>query len=329
MSAAATAWRRLQRASLLLGLVLLSALAVAVSRLGEIERFVALARAAEPAWTGVGLLLQGGTYLAEALSWQATLRALGMPRDMPVLLRLSLAKLFSDQALPSAGLSGVALFVAALRRRGAGTREALACTLVNVVAHYAAYLACALASALILWHYNALNRWVAVMTAALAALLAAAALALPALARRAARPGSRLARRNRTLGELALALRELPPLLPHGTAFAAMQLLLLASIVVLDAATLWAMLRSLGQDAPLRTAFCAFVTGSIAATLSPIPLGLGTFEAACVAMLHALGVGVEAALMATILLRGMTVWLPMLPGLWLVRTEFGGFGPGR
>jgi glycosyltransferase 2 family protein len=53
----------------------------------------------------------------------------------------------------------------------------------------------------------------------------------------------------------------------------------------------------------------------------PIPLGLGTFEAACVGMLSLLGVAIEAALAATLLLRGLTFWLPMVPGLWLARRE--------
>ena len=57
----------------------------------------------------------------------------------------------------------------------------------------------------------------------------------------------------------------------------------------------------------------------MAATLGPIPLGLGTFEAACGGMLSLLGVAIETALAATLLLRGFTFWLPILPGLWLAR----------
>src|SRR4029077_7979535 len=34
-----------------------------------------------------------------------------------------------------------------------------------------------------------------------------------------------------------------------------------------------------------------------------------------------LGVAIEAALAATLLLRGLTFWLPMVPGLWLARRE--------
>jgi hypothetical protein len=38
-------------------------------------------------------------------------------------------------------------------------------------------------------------------------------------------------------------------------------------------------------------------------------------------MLRIVGVSIEAALTATLLLRGFTLWLPMLPGLWCARHE--------
>jgi hypothetical protein len=38
-------------------------------------------------------------------------------------------------------------------------------------------------------------------------------------------------------------------------------------------------------------------------------------------MLRSHGVPIEAALAATLLLRGFTFWLPMLPGLWIARRE--------
>ena len=44
-------------------------------------------------------------------------------------------------------------------------------------------------------------------------------------------------------------------------------------------------------------------------------------EAACVGMLSLLGVAIEATLAATLLLRGLTFWLPMVPGLWLAKRE--------
>jgi uncharacterized membrane protein YbhN (UPF0104 family) len=65
--------------------------------------------------------------------------------------------------------------------------------------------------------------------------------------------------------------------------------------------------------------FPSFVLASMVATVGPIPLGLGTFEVSCVSMLGVMGVPIEAALTSTLLLRGLTLWLPMLPGMWLAR----------
>ena len=54
-------------------------------------------------------------------------------------------------------------------------------------------------------------------------------------------------------------------------------------------------------------------------TLGPIPLGLGSFEATSIAMLRAVGVPFEAALSGTLLLRGFTLWLPLLLGMLVAR----------
>ena len=81
------------------------------------------------------------------------------------------------------------------------------------------------------------------------------------------------------------------------------------------------MLRAVGSPTGFAPAFACFLIASVFATLMVVPGGLGTFEGASVAMLHLFGVPLAAALAATLLLRGFTFWLPMLPGLWLARRE--------
>ncbi len=97
--------------------------------------------------------------------------------------------------------------------------------------------------------------------------------------------------------------------------------LLQAAIFLLDAATLWTMLLAVHQASLPAAAFAAFVMASLVAAIGPTPLGLGTFEASCVLTLRLFAVPLEAALAATLLLRGLTSWLPMLPGLCLTRRE--------
>ncbi len=94
-----------------------------------------------------------------------------------------------------------------------------------------------------------------------------------------------------------------------------------ATVILPDAATLWIMLLAVGQQASFWVAFPGFVLASMAAMIGPIPFGLGTFETTCVAVLHMLGVPISAALTATLLLRGFSLWLPMLPGMWLAKRE--------
>jgi len=313
---------RAHRGSLLLGLVLLSALIGVVVNFGEIERFLDLIRQARPAWLAVGLVLQFGTYVCEALAWQYTLRAFGLSPRLAMLVPLSVAKLFSDQAVPSGGLSGTAFFLAAMRRYGIESAQAMACLLINLVAYFASCLLMAAANLLILAWYHALNRWIVTVTLLFTLLAIGVPFALLKIRWRDSVFDRIALRYMPALKQSFEAFHNAPAILPRRAGLMTQQLLLHTMVMLLDATTLWLMLRALGQDASFLVAVSGFVTAAMVASLSPIPLGLGTFEATSVAMLNVLGVGLEAGLMATILLRGMTVWLPMLPGLWLIRREF-------
>lgn len=314
---------RFVAASYLSGLILFSALIGVVARLGDLERFAGLLRRLEPRWLALCVALQAGTYLCEASGWKALLDRWGHPLSLRRLLPLSLAKLFSDQAMPSAGISGDAFFVAALQRRGVAPAPATACVLFGAAAHFTAYAVMAACGLLVLlWHHEA-RRWLLAVTAAFIAMQASVPLALWHMRRRGDVPVA-LARRLPRLRDWLHAVRQAAAGVPLRPALFARLALLRGAIMLLDAATLWTILRGLGQAATPGRVFSSFVTASMVMSLSPIPLGLGTFEATSVAMLHGAGIGLEAGLTATLLLRGMTTWLPMVPGVWLIRREMRG-----
>lgn len=95
------------------------------------------------------------------------------------------------------------------------------------------------------------------------------------------------------------------------------------AVVVLDAATLWIAFKAIGYSVDPFVAFAGMVSGSIGATIGPAPLGLGTYEGSAVAILTVLGVPVAPSLTAVIIFRGLSFWLPMLPGMWFSRRELG------
>lgn len=301
------------------GLLLLLGLALAVTHLGELEAFANLARNAEPRWLLVALGFQLLTYFCAAAVWHQALHHAGSSVSLRTLVPLGVAKLFSDQALPSGGVSGVGFFVAALRRQGVPPELCIATLVLSLVTYYVAYLSVAVASLGILWHYHAVQPWVLALVgvfSAVAVLIPAALLTVQLRGDQLFAPllgyWPRLAQFFSELGDAPGQLVRSPLLVLRAA-------LPQVAIFVLDAATLWVLLYAIGVDVSFWVALPSFVVASIIATLTPVPLGLGTFETGCVTMLTLLGVPLEAALTATILLRGMTLWLPMLPGLWLVR----------
>ena len=129
----------------------------AVTHLGEIEHFAKLAREAKPGWLLVALLLQFGTYVCTAAIWEQGLHYVNIGQSFISFVPLALAKLFTDQALPSGGVSGAGFFVVALKRRGVPPDLCMAILLVSLVTYYTAYLIAALASLALLWFYHAIH----------------------------------------------------------------------------------------------------------------------------------------------------------------------------
>jgi uncharacterized protein (TIRG00374 family) len=297
----------------------LSSLVLLVTRFGELEHFGQLVRHAEPEWLYLALLLQVATYISVAGVWYLALKREGQAYSLLSLIPLGVAKLFSDQVMPSVGMSGAAFFIAALDRRGVPTRLCMAALLLSMVSFYVAYLFVAFASVLLLWFLQALHVWMI----AVVLVFGLVAVGIPAGALWMRSLGSKelpaillkIHGLQKLMNDIATAPRELlrSPDLVIYTA------LLHMSVFLLDSATLWVMLQVVGVNASFWVVLPGFVLASIVATLGPIPLGLGTFEVTCVSVLGTLGVPIEAALTATLLLRGFTMWLPMLPGMWMAR----------
>jgi uncharacterized membrane protein YbhN (UPF0104 family) len=214
---------------------------------------------------------------------------------------------------------------------GRGISSALATTalLMAALSYYAAYFLVACAAVVLLWRRGDLtDSWLLLTLAFFVTIGLLAGLVMLAVWSRGR--------------FVPMFMRQWPPAARLAKLFALVRIdiirdahVLLATIglqgaiFLLDSATLWCVGRAVGANVDTSAAFISFVLASIVATLAPIPLGLGSFEGTCVAMLHMMGIGVEAALVATLILRGLTFWLPMLPGLWLIHAEAGSLFKSR
>jgi len=311
----------------LFGLLALAAAVIVVLRIAELQRFAQLAEQARPFWLVVAAALQVLTYVCASAVWYLVLRREGAARPLRSLVPLGVAKLFTDQAIPTGGISGTLLIMRGLARRGVPAPLAMGALLIGLVSFYTAYALAGLAGLLVLQMRHPLGPAVAIV----ALVFAGFVIGVPALVLYARRPAAmrRLKWLNRLPGAKALieSVATAPAHLLRDKALLLAATALQLAIFLLDSATLGVMLHAVGETAPAIFVFTAFMVADVIATIGPIPLGLGAFEGTAVAMLNLNGVSIEAAVTATLLLRGFTFWLPMLPGLWLARRELAGARP--
>ncbi|MGA1839000.1 MAG: lysylphosphatidylglycerol synthase transmembrane domain-containing protein [bacterium] len=288
---------------------------------GKEHEFIKLLRHSKPAWLLAAVALQGLTYVCAAGIWQRPLSRYGEHRSLNSLIPLGLAKLFTDQAVPSAGLSGTLLVARALKRRGISRDLTMTALLVGLVAYYLAY-AMAVASALfVLWFYGDLNKMTIIMATVFSLLVAIVPLGVFWLHRHPDFKIPSWLKKAPGVKDIQDALAGASTNMFSSPGLIAQTVLLHFAVFVLDAATLSVMLRAVGSPAGFAPVFASFVIGSVVATIMVMPGGIGTFEGSAIAMLHMFGVPLEASLASVLLLRGFTFWLPMIPGLWLARRE--------
>ena len=303
----------------MVGIAAVAAVVVAVMRFSEERAFITLVDHAKPWWMVVAAMLQAGTYAAQGWIWRRVAHAAGYRISRVAALELSLAKLFVDQALPSAGLSSSLLVARALAQRQLAPGVVNASVLINIASYHLAYVV-ALLGALAILLLNGFSSAIVTTTAALfvafAFALGAAILAL------VGRRHERLAQALRSF-PAALAILDFvaaaDPVLVRRARVLTETLGLQLAIMLLDALTLWALINAVGGSAPATGVLASFMIASLVRTMGIVPGGLGTFEATSVLMLRTLGVDLAAALAATLLFRGLSFWIPMLPGYWCSR----------
>ena len=80
-------------------------------------------------------------------------------------------------------------------------------------------------------------------------------------------------------------------------------------------------MRIINHPVEMLAALVTNVIASMVGAVSFLPGGIGSFETGSVMVLSLFGVPVEAALTGTLLFRGFTLWLPLIPGILLARHD--------
>ena len=308
-----SSWRRWLLAALIIGGLIVGAL-----HWGDVKKFAELTAKARPAWLAAALLLQVSTYVSLSAQWWLVLRKAGSGRPMLRLLPLTITKLFADQVVPTAGMSGNVLLVDRLKSIGVPREHAMAAIILAILAYYLSYAAGTVIAVAML----ALRGKLSLLPLAVAALLLTVATAIPAAILWLRDKGDDALPgwlRRESVREMFEMVGEAPRELVRDPRLIIHLGLLNFAVFVADAGTLLVCLFALGLHAPFDAAFVGFTMAAIVTLLGAVPLGLGSFEATSIATLRLMGVPFEAALSATLLYRGFALWLPLALGAVLTR----------
>jgi uncharacterized protein (TIRG00374 family) len=307
-------WRRW-----LLVVLIAGAIVVAALHWGDVKKFAELTARAQPVWLAGALLLQIATYVSLSAQWWLVLRKAGTRRPMLKLLPLTITKLFADQVVPTAGVSGNVVLVDRLRALDVPREHAIAAVMLAIVAYYLSYAAGTIVAVAMLWLHGRLS----LALVGVAALLLAVATAIPAAILWLQGKGESALpawlRRRESVRETFEMLGDAPRAVLRDPRLIIQLSLLNLAVFVADAATLLLCLFALGVSAPFDAAFVGYTMAAIVTLLGAVPLGLGSFEATSIATLRLMGVPFEAGLSATLLYRGFALWLPLGLGMILTR----------
>ena len=301
-----------------LGAAVLAAVVVAATHFSEEREFARLVQQAKLDWLAVAIMLQVATYFAQAEVFRVAPQNAGVLLPRGWLYELSLTKLFVDQALPSAGIGSTVVVAKALQARGVARQTAAACAMINIASYHVAYVVTLLLALGITSVLRQINVYLVLVSFLFMAFALALTAGMFAVVGRPARTWTTW-RRLPVISGLVSFLEDADATLVKNPRVFGAAMLWQITIFGLDAGTMWVCIRSLGTTAPAGAVFASFMISSLVRTMGIVPGGLGTYEATSVITLRVAGLRLPVALSATLIFRGLSFWIPMLPGLWASR----------
>ena len=319
------------------GLFLLLAVYFALSQFSELQRAVEILRRGNFLWIGLAVVVQLTWLVNLTVMYRAVYGLLNLEVSLPHLLPLVVTSNFVNVVAPSAGVSGMAVFIRDARRHNLSPARVTIAGVLFVLFDYAGFICVLMLGLAVLFRRN--NLTAAEIGAS--AVLITAALVLAGLLLLGARSARALERV--LVGSARVINSLLRPLLrrdylsekrAHTFALEAAEGLsavrtgwrnyLLPFALALSGKALLITLLFLAflafkQPFSVGTLIAGFSMGFLSMIVSPTPMGIGIVEGAMTLGLISLNVPREAATIITLAYRGLTFWLPFVYGLITLR----------
>jgi uncharacterized protein (TIRG00374 family) len=277
-----------------------------------------------PAWTVAALLLTVGMFAGYVAMFRGVFVRAGTRIDWAASYQITMAGLAASRLFAAGGAGGLVLTAWALRRAGMAKRMVADKTLAFLVLTYLPY-AIAVAICGFGLHWGLFEgedpftlTFVPAVIAVICMAIAFAIAFIPTDLQRRIKPFA--AGRGR-FGRLAQSLAQAPAAASAGVREALAHArsrdpALLGAVLfwAFQIAVLWAAFHAFGDAPPLAVLVQGFFVGMLG-NLLPMPGGVGGVEGGMIGAFAAFGVDSGLAVVAVLVYRAFTFWLPLIPGV--------------
>lgn len=313
---------KIPRFMLIVSILVLGALVVfVVMNFSEVGHLKKLLLEAQPWWLLLAFCLQAGTYISAGAIWYIVILSAHHHVPLRTLARFSIEKLSIDQLVPALGIAGNMVVYRGIKLMGLPNTLAAEALFIDTFSFYIAYAIVSVTGVLILCFYGGITSFILYGMGFFSIILIAVPSLLFWMLKRRKKTLPRLVSRIGAMKKMQELMNEVSRERALSPSLLIKSSLLHISVFVFDSLTLYAVLHALGVHVGVQVAFATLVLSSVAKTISLMPGGLGGFEAGAVGILTILGVTVGQAAAATLLFRGLTLWIPLIPGLLLARRD--------
>jgi len=311
--------------SLVIGTIFLLILIVfASAHFEETEELLLIIQKAGPLWLLFAALAQVATYICAGLVWYIIVKPTKHHLSMKSLTGLAVEQLSVNQLIPVGGLAGNVIIVKAMRRLGLPNALAVEVLFIDMLSYYIAFSSATFIALVILTLLkSSISPIVLTLVVIFFSIELTAVTIIWTVVNHKKLSLPQWLIKIEIVQNILAAIEEVSSKRVFSPKLLLQTGSLRFAIFVLDALTLFAVMRATNAHGTIITAFVALVIASVAGALTLLPGGIGGFEAGSIAILATLGVPVDIAIASTILLRGLTLWIPLIPGLYIAREDLG------
>ena len=278
-----------------------------------------------PAWIAAALLFTVGMFAGYVAMFRGVYVRAGSRIGWRASYQITMAGLAASRLFAAGGAGGLVLTAWALRRAGMAKRTVADKTMAFLVLTYLPYTVAVIVCGFGLhWGlFNGENPFTLTFVPAVIGCIAlAVALVIAVIPTDLQRRLAPFAERGGRFAKLAQQLAQVPAATSAGVRDALEHLrsrdpALLGAVLfwAFQIAVLWAAFHAFGHAPPLAVLVQAFFVGMLG-NLLPMPGGVGGVEGGMIGALVAFGVNSGLAVVAVLVYRAFTFWLPLLPGVF-------------